>query len=78
MKTYRLWIYAMICRFLPETRFFGVKMTMLRWCGAKVGTNVRISSSARFYGGGQLIISNDVWIGTDCVIHSVAKANIKI
>ena len=78
MKSYRLWIYAIICRILPETRFFEVKTALLRWCGAKIGKNVRISSSARFFGNGELIIGNDVWIGTDNVIHSVSRANIRI
>ena len=78
MKTYRLWIYAMFCGILPETRFFELKASLLRWCGAKVGTNVRISSSARFLGGGQLDIGDNVWIGTDNLIHSVSRACIKI
>ena len=68
----------MICRLLPETRCFGLKVALLRWCGAEIGANVRISSSARFFGGGKLTIGNDVWIGTDNVIHSVSRACIKI
>lgn len=78
MNSSKLWLYTEICRFLPETRLFGFKSTMLRWCGAKVGKNVRISSSARFFGGGELVIGDDVWIGTDDVIHPVRGATIKI
>ncbi len=78
MKTYKLWIYIIICRLLPETRFFGLKVALLRWCGAKIGANVRISSSARFFGGGELEIGDDVWIGTDNVIHPVSRAKVKI
>lgn len=78
MKTGRLWIYSLICRFLPETRLFWGKVTLLRWCGATVGKNVRICSSARFIGGGELVIGDDVWIGTDNVIHSVSRASVKI
>lgn len=78
MKTGRLWIYSLICRWLPETRFFGFKVRMLRWCGAKVGMNVRICSSARFYGGGELIIGDDVWIGIGDMIYSTLNASVKI
>lgn len=78
MKTGRLWIYHLICRYLPETRFFGCKVALLRWCGATLGKNVRICSSARFIGGGELVIGDDVWIGTDDVIHSVSRASVKI
>ena len=63
---------------MPETRCFGFKAAMLRWCGAKVGQNVRISSSAKFFGGGELVIGDDVWIGTDDVIHPVSGASIEI
>ena len=78
MKTGRLWLYKLAAALMPETRFFGLKAAMLCWCGAKVGTNVRISSSAKFFGGGELVIGNDVWIGTDNVIHPVCGVCIKI
>lgn len=78
MKSFRLWLYSVVCRILPETRFFAFKVLFLRWCGAKVGENVRISSSARFYGGGELFIGDDVWIGSGDMIHVVPGARIKI
>lgn len=40
----RLWIYRLTTCWMPETRLFGLKATLLRWCGAQVGTNVRINS----------------------------------
>lgn len=78
MKTGRLWIYKLLTALLPETRFFDLKAALLRWCGATVGENVRISSSAGFFGGGELVIGDDVWIGMEDVIHSVCGASIKI
>lgn len=78
MKTSRLYAYSLICRLLPETRCFGIKAKLLRCCGAKIGANVRISSSAKFLGGGVLEIGDDVWIGSDDMIHAVARASIKI
>lgn len=78
MKTGRLSIYSLICRWLPETRFFGFKVRMLRWCGAKIGKNVRINSSAIFLGNGELTIGDDVWIGAGCRIMPTANAHIVI
>ena len=49
---------------------------MLRWCGAKIGKNVRINSSAIFLGDGGLIIGDDVWIGAGCRIMPVGNAHI--
>ena len=78
MKTNRLWLFYLVTHLLPETRFFGFKVRFLRWCGAQVGDNVRISSSARFLGGGNLYIGDDVWIGSGNIIHAVSGATIKI
>ena len=78
MKTGRLWIYKLLTVLIPETRAFGFKASLLRWCGAKVGKNVRISSSARFFGGGELVIGDDVWIGSADMVHVVSRASIRI
>lgn len=66
----RLWIYRLATCWMPETRLFGLKAALLRWCGAQVGTNVRINSSARISGNGQLIIGDNVWIGPGAYVSS--------
>lgn len=78
MRPSRLWIYRLITALLPETRFFGLKVRLLRWCGAQIGSNVRINSSARFAGNGQLIIGNDVWIGPGNLLSAVGSATLTI
>lgn len=78
MNTGRLWIYRLVTRCLPETRFFGFKSAMLRWCGAKVGANVRICSSASFWGAGRLEIGDDVWVGPLVAIESSGDAIVRI
>ncbi len=78
MKSGRLWIYRLVTRFLPETRFFGFKASLLRWCGAKIGNNVRICSSALFLGIGKLDIGDDVWIGPLVAIESSGNATVII
>ena len=78
MRPSRLWIYRLITALLPETRFFGLKVRLLRWCGAQIGSNVRINSSARFAGNGQLIIGDDVWIGPGNLLSAVGSATLTI
>lgn len=68
MNSKKLFIYGLITFFLPATKFFGLKSKLLRWCGAEIGENVRIVSSARFQIGGKLIIGNNTWIGHEVLI----------
>lgn len=78
MNSFRLYLYSQIVRWLPETRFFGLKVKLLRWCGAIIGENVRICSSATFIGVGQLTIGDDVWIGPGCSMSPNKNATIQI
>lgn len=78
MLPFRLFIYNIVRRALPETRCFGFKVAMLRWCGARVGNDVRVNSSAMISGNGELEIGNDVWIGAKDLLMSTAPALIKI
>lgn len=78
MNSFKLYIYRLLTQFLPETRFFGLKCALLRWCGARVGQNVRINSTAIFSGNGKLTIGDDVWIGAGCFISAVGLASITI
>jgi len=72
----RLAWYRALVHFLPETRGFACKARLLRWCGARVGQNVRICSSAMFFGTGALEIGDDVWIGHGAFIASNASVRI--
>ena len=76
MNTIKLYIYHLISMFLPETKAFGFKRTLLRWSGAKIGKNVRICSSATFIGSGKLEIGDNTWIGHESMI--VCSKNVKI
>lgn len=78
MNSFRLYLYSQIVRWLPETRFFGLKVKLLRWCGATIGENVRICSSATFIGVGQLTIGDDVWIGPGAFMSPNKDATIQI
>lgn len=78
MKPLRLWVYRLMTCLMPETRMFGVKVRLLRWCGARVGDNVRISSSAIIQGNGGLEIGDGVWLGAGGLIISCSPAVVKI
>lgn len=70
MKTCILYLSKLIFQFLPETKCFGLKRTLLRLAGVQVGKNVRICSSAMFIGAGRLKIGDNTWIGHRCIISS--------
>ena len=78
LKSNRLWLINCLFKLFPETRLFGLKATIMRWCGARIGRNVRISSSARFLGNGELVIGDGVWIGADALLIAVSPAKIEI
>lgn len=78
MSTVRLFLYTLMSRLLPETRFFAFKAIFLRWCGAKIGDNVRINSSVRFLGPGRLVIGDDVWIGPETILCTGVGGDITI
>lgn len=78
LNSKRLYIYKLISLVLPESRCYGLKNRILRWCGAKIGNNVRIYSSTMITGTGNLEIGDDVFIGPRTMIGSNGDATIKI
>nr|WP_211289124.1 acyltransferase [Marinobacter profundi] len=68
MNTLRLNLVNVLFSLLPPTKLFSVKARLLRWAGAKVGNNVRIVSSAKFYMSGELEIGSGTWIGHEVLI----------
>ena len=78
MRTSILYIYRIATAMLPESRCYNVKNALLRLAGAKIGSHVRIYSSACITGSGALDIGDDVHIGTKTVISCAAPATIRI
>jgi len=64
----RLYLVSFILPLIPTTRMFALKRVLMRWCGAEVGENVRISSSARFQTTGSVCIGSGTWIGHQVLI----------
>lgn len=76
MNNFKLYLTTKIMSLIPETRGFGIKRRLLKWCGAHVGHNVRICSSARIIGCGQLSIGDNTWVGHQVLL--VCSASIRI
>lgn len=68
MKSYRLHIYHLLTFFMPPTRLFAAKRTLLRWAGATIGANVRVVSTAKFHLTGKLEIRENTWIGHEVMV----------
>ena len=79
LNTKKLYVYHLVALFLPASRCHGIKARLLRWCGATVGKNVEIMSTAKFYGGFDLRIGDGVFIGFDALIfgHNDSKITIE-
>lgn len=76
MRTIVQYINKLIFPLLPETKCFGLKRSLLRLSGAKIGSNVRICSSVMIIGAGDLTIGDNTWVGHRCLIS--ASSYIKI
>jgi len=73
MNTALLYFISRFIHLLPDTHCFGCKRFLLRMCGAQIGNNVRICSSAKIISNAPLIIGDNVWIGHDTLIVASAK-----
>ena len=71
-------MYSIICNFLPPSRCNRFKAKLLRWCGAKVGKNVEIMSSAKILGNMDLEIGDNVFIGHDALIFGADGSKVTI
>lgn len=78
MNTTKLYLYNLICKILPPTRCFAFKAAMLRWCGAKVGKDTEIVSSAKIMGDMDLEIGDNVFIGHEALIFGAAGSKITL
>lgn len=76
MRAAVLHFVRLVMPLLPETRAFGLKAALLRISGAKLGRDVRVCSSVRILGAGELAVGEATWIGHDVMICASAKVSI--
>lgn len=68
MNPRRNFLYSVFMYFIPATRCFSLKRFLLRFCGARVGINTRVVSSAKFFISGNLNIGENCWVGHEVLI----------
>ncbi|WP_418992000.1 acyltransferase [Alistipes sp.] len=76
MRTWINYLNGIVFRMLPETKCFAFKAALLRVAGARIGTDVRICSSAMIVGNGELIIGSGTWIGHQVLLSVTSKIEI--
>lgn len=76
MRTCLSYLNNLIFPLIPESHGFGLKRFLLRLAGAKIGCNVKISSSLKVYGAGELIIGENTWIGYQVTIVTSSRVEI--
>lgn len=64
----RRWFISKIMSALPLTRFYAFKRVLLKFANVHTSKNVRVVSSAKFYGIGDIIIGNNSFIGHEVLI----------
>jgi maltose O-acetyltransferase len=67
-RSSRLYLVGFVFPLIPPTRLYGLKRSLLRWCGIEIGAGVRVASSARFIGSGSIRIGTGTWIGHEVLI----------
>lgn len=77
LNTKKLYFFNLLMKFLPASRCTGLKIKLLRWCGAKVGKNVSIFSPS-IQGNFNLEIGDNVFIGHETLIFGAANSTIKL
>ena len=78
LNSKRLYLYHLLMKILPPSKFNYLKVRMLIWSGANIGKNVSIISSARFYGNFELTIGNNVFIGHEALIFGADGSKITL
>ncbi|MGA1264851.1 MAG: WcaF family extracellular polysaccharide biosynthesis acetyltransferase [Prochlorothrix sp.] len=66
------WLLQAIVFPLSHHSAHGIRCTLLRLFGAKIGKRVHIRPTARFTYPWHVTISDDAWIGDDAVFYSIA------
>lgn len=77
INTSKIHIYNFLLKVLPPSRCNNFKVSLLRWAGARVGSNVSLFSP-KILGNFDLIIGDNVWIGHEALLFGAAGSTIKI
>lgn len=76
MRSLINYIITLIIKVLPETRLFKFKNRLYQIYGLQLKENIKICSSARFLGVGNISIGSDTWIGPEVLMVSTSNISI--
>lgn len=68
----------MLVAVFPPTRGFGVKRSLWRMTGDRVGARASINGGAKVWGLGRVSVGNDSWLGINLLIIVPKGAEVKI
>lgn len=68
LNSKKLMLVNKIVNWLPMSTCNSLKSKLYRWAGVEVGQHVEFFSGLKIYGNGELIIGNNVFIGTEALI----------
>lgn len=68
LKSKRLFIINKLVALLPTSSCNKFKTMLYRWCGVQIGSNCELFSGLQILGNGELVIGDNVFIGTGCLI----------
>lgn len=77
LSPYKLYLFNLFVKILPPSRCLNFKSKFLRWCGAKVGDNVRLFTP-KILGNFDLELGDSVWIGHEALIFGASGSKITI
>lgn len=56
--------------FVPPTRFFFLRRTLLRWAGVKAADGAKVCGGGWIFGPGELVIGTDTWMSPKVVVYT--------
>lgn len=68
MLSLRRFIANRLCGLLPPTGAYGLKRTIWRWAGVRLGRGARLVSSVRIWTSGPVLIGEDTFIGHEVLL----------
>lgn len=63
---------------IPTSKFFGIKSSLLRLAGFRVGRNASFCGGGWIYGRGLVVIGDDSWISPRSLFYTHEKVTIQI
>ncbi|NHQ88507.1 acyltransferase [Iodobacter sp. HSC-16F04] len=78
MTYIRNFIFNALMGLIPISQFFSLKRVLANICGIKLSNTTRLSHNIKIFGGGQIDIGADTWVGINTKFYIPFGAFIRI